>query len=57
MAKKYQIELQGEEGYVADSLRELATWIEDCDLAKETQDGTVALSGDHYTADIKVINH
>ena len=56
MASKYQIELQCDEWWVADSLHEVGTRIECGDLLDEMQDGHIEVSGDHYTAEIKVIN-
>ena len=56
MAKKYQIELQCDEWWVADSLHEVGTMIECGDLLDEMKDGRVEVNGDHYTAEIRVNN-
>ena len=53
---KYKIDLTCDEWYVADSLHELGARIENDDLLDDMQDGRVTVSGDHYTAEIKVIN-
>lgn len=53
---KYKIELQCDEWWVADSLYEVGTMIENHDLLDEMQDGHTEVNGDHYTAEIKVIN-
>lgn len=52
----YKIELTCEEWWVADSLYELGSMIENDDLLDQMQDGCVKTSGSHYTAEIKVIN-
>lgn len=50
---KYKIEIQCDEWWVADSLHELGTMIECGDLLDQMQDGSVEVSGDHFTAEIK----
>lgn len=53
---KYKIDLTCDEWWVADSLYEVGTMIENHDLLDEMQDGRVTVSGDHYTAEITEIN-
>lgn len=53
---KYKIEIQCDEWWVADSLHELGTMIECGDLLDQMQDGSVEVSGDHFTAEIKEAN-
>lgn len=54
---KYKIEIQCDEWWVADSLRELGTMIENGDLLDQMQNGSVEVSGDHFTAEIKEVNN
>lgn len=53
---KFIIELQCDDWYVADSLHEIASEIENDDLLDYMQDGQVTTSGEHYTATIKISN-
>lgn len=53
---KYKIEIQCDEWWVADSLHELGAMIENGDLLDQMQDGSVEVSGDHFTAEIKEAN-
>lgn len=54
---KYKIEIQCDEWWVADSLCELGTMIEYGDLLEQMQDGSVEVSGDHFTAEIKEVKN
>lgn len=53
---KFTIELECDEWYTADSLREISNDIENYDLLDYMQDGQVTTSGEHYTATIKISN-
>lgn len=54
--KKISVNILCDEFYVADSLRELASNIECGDLLDGMEYGSVEVSGDHYTADVKIVN-
>lgn len=57
--KKISIEILCDEFYVADSLHELATYIECEDVldgGHADKNGVIGLCGDHYTADVKEVN-
>jgi len=53
---KFTIELECDEWYAADALREISNDIENNDLLDNMQDGQVTTSGEHYTATIKISN-
>ena len=56
--KKYKIEILCDEFYVADSLHELATNIECGDVLDgeyADENGVTAVTGDHYTAEVKEV--
>ena len=53
--KKISVEILCDEFYVADSLHELAGNIECGDLLDDMENDGIEVSGDHYTAGIKII--
>lgn len=52
---KYKIEIQCVEWWLADSLHELGTMIECDDLLDQMRDGSIEVSGDYFTAEIKKV--
>ena len=54
--KKISVEVLCDEFYIADSLRELASNIENCDNVYDyIEDDCLEISGDHYVAEIKIV--
>ena len=50
MDKKYKLEIECEEFWVADSLHELGSEIECTDVLDTMKNGTLQINGDHYVA-------
>ena len=49
---KYKIEIDCEEWWIADSLREIGNEVENTDILEQMVDGKVEIVGDHYKATI-----
>ena len=53
---KYKIEIQCDKYWLADSLHELGTMIENDDLLDQMCDGSVIGIGEYFAAEIKEVN-